>query len=259
MGEMTDVARKQRDDLGDRAGADRADNIQTENDEETAGRGQPEPGNTSGSIAQNRWRGPFNAWFFTAFDRYINYIHGPNKAAAFGEMAGSTVVEIGTGVGANLTYLPAGAKLVAIEPNEAMHDRLRHRAAKAGIELEILATSASSIPLADGSVDDVICSLVLCTVDDPAATVAEVRRVLRPGGRFRFVEHVVAPKMGPRRAVQRVVRRPWSWVFEGCRLDRDTANLLEEGGFETVTISRQKPVRSVFWVINSQIQGVAVR
>ncbi len=216
-------------------------------------------GDTSDGIAQNRWRGPFNARFFTVFDRYINYLTGPNKKAAFDRLTGPTIVEIGSGVGANLTYLPAGAKLIAIEPTEAMHDQLRQRSAKAGVELEIMSTSASSIPLDDGSVDDVICSLVLCTVDDPAATVAEIQRVLRPGGRFRFVEHVVSPKRGPRRLLQRVLRRPWSWIFEGCQLERDTAKLLEDAGFASVTLSRRKPVKSVFWPVNSQIHGIAVR
>ncbi|MCP5035273.1 MAG: class I SAM-dependent methyltransferase, partial [Actinomycetia bacterium] len=225
MGQTSDMAVKLRDDFDSRR----------------------ELESTSDDIEQNRWRGPFNAWFFTTFDRYINYISSPNKDVAFDRLTGSTILEIGSGVGANLAYVPSGAKLIAIEPNEAMHDRLRQRSASARVELEIVTTSASSIPLADSSIDDVICSLVLCTVEHPAATLAEVRRVLRPGGRFRFVEHVIAPNRGPRRLIQRILRRPWSWVFEGCQLDRDTAKLLDEAGFTTVTTSRRKPRMSIFW------------
>ncbi|MEL7155177.1 MAG: class I SAM-dependent methyltransferase [Actinomycetota bacterium] len=208
---------------------------------------------------QNRWRGPFNAWFFAAFDRYINYVTGPNKRAALADLGSSTIVELGSGVGANLDYVPTGSKLIAVEPNHAMHDRLRRRADKAGVELEILAAPGSAIPLPDGSVDEVICTLVLCTVDDPAATLAEVRRILTPGGRFRFVEHVVAPTPGPRRFGQRLLGRPWTWVFEGCELSRDTASMLDQAGFDSVSMSRRKPRRSVFWMVNTQIHGIAVR
>ena len=94
-----------------------------------------------------------------------------------------------------------------------MHDRLRRRCQRAGIDLTIVPGGAEAIPLADGSVDEVICSLVLCSVRDAHQVLAEILRVLKPGGRFRFVEHVVAPRRGVRRAVQRAIRRPWGWVF----------------------------------------------
>ena len=68
-----------------------------------------------------------------------------------------------------------------------------------------------AIPLDDGSVDAVICSLVLCTVATPPAVLAEIKRVLRPGGTFRFVEHVAARPISPRRWLQRILQRPWAW------------------------------------------------
>ena len=135
----------------------------------------------------------FNAWFFDALDRYINHVAGPHKREAFAGVDTPVVLEIGTGTGANLSHLAPGTRLYAVEPSLRMHERLRRRAERAGVELELLPTGAEQIPLSDGSVDEVICSLVLCTVEDPSAVLAEVRRVLRPGGRFRFVEHVAAP------------------------------------------------------------------
>jgi SAM-dependent methyltransferase len=201
----------------------------------------------------------FNAWFFTAFARYINHIAGRHKEHAFDGLRAHTVLEIGPGTGANIHYLPAGAHLIAVEPSLAMHDRLRERCAAAGVELTILATGAESIPLPDESVDEVICSLVLCTVADPAQALAEIRRVLRPGGRFRFVEHVAAPRPGIRRGLQRAARRPWGWLFEGCRPDRPTPDLVAAAGFADTRVERRRLRHSVFVVVNTAAWGVAVK
>ena len=135
----------------------------------------------------------FNAWFFTAFAGYLNYIAHHHKQAAFGGIeCNSTILEIGAGTGANLHHLPADTHLYALEPSLRMHDRLRRRCAAVGVQVTILASGAETIPLPDASVDEVICSLVLCTTPDPGRVLAEVRRVLKPGGRFRFVEHVAS-------------------------------------------------------------------
>jgi SAM-dependent methyltransferase len=111
--------------------------------------------------------------------------------------------------------------LVAIEPNSAMHGRLRAAAERHGVRLDLRDRVAERTGLPPGSVETVISSLVLCTVTDPAGVVAEVRRVLRPGGTFRFVEHVAARAGTPTRALQRALRRPWAWTFEGCSCERD--------------------------------------
>jgi ubiquinone/menaquinone biosynthesis C-methylase UbiE len=201
----------------------------------------------------------FNAWFFHVFDRYINHIARRHKQAAFADLDAEVVVEIGAGVGANLDYLRSGTRLIAVEPSLQMHDRLRERAADAGVELELLARGAESLPLEDAAYDEVICSLVLCTAADPDRVLAEVRRILRPGGRFRFVEHVAAPRWSPRRWLQRTVRRPWAWLFEGCTLDRDTATRLRAAGFRDVRLERERFHRSLFVPVNTTIWGVAVR
>jgi ubiquinone/menaquinone biosynthesis C-methylase UbiE len=202
-------------------------------------------------------RSRFNAWFFATFDRYANHIARDHKRSAFDGLATGRVLEIGAGVGANLAYLAPGSELVALEPNLAMHDRLRERCARTGIPVTVIAGAAERIPLPDGSVDEAICSLVLCTVAEPERVLAEIRRVLRPGGRFRFVEHVAAPRRSPRRLVQRLLRRPWAWVFEGCRLDRDTAHEVERAGFSDVSIADQRFRRSVFYPVNSAVWGIA--
>ncbi len=211
------------------------------------------------STFDNGARGRFNAWFFTAFDRYINFITREHKGTAFADIRRGDVVELGPGVGANLSYVPAGGRLLAIEPNEAMHPRLIERAAERGLQLELIKASAETIPLPDSSVDEVICSLVLCTVNDPAATVAEVLRILRPGGSFRFVEHVVAHPASPRRWIQATIAKPWAWIFEGCQLCRDTGHLVEHAGFSQATVDRHRLRQSVFFPVNSAISGIAVK
>lgn len=202
--------------------------------------------------------GRLNAWFFDTFDRYINAVSRRHKQHAFSGIEGGTVVEIGAGVGANFDHLPPGTGLIAVEPNQAMHRRLIERAHRRGIDLEIIGTPAERLGLPDDSTDTVICSLVLRTVADPTATVAEIRRILRPGGTFRFVEHVAAHPLSPRRWLQTVLARPWSWLFEGCQLCRNTADLIRTAGFAEVTMHRSRLTWSLFLPVNSVISGRAI-
>jgi ubiquinone/menaquinone biosynthesis C-methylase UbiE len=201
----------------------------------------------------------FNAWFFTAFDGYLNLAAKRHKQRAFEGLAAPVVVEIGAGTGANLRHLAPGTHLIAVEPSRAMHGRLRQRCEASGVELTLIAGGAEEIPLPDGSVDEVIASLVLCTVQDPQQSLAEIRRILRPGGRFRFVEHVAAPRRGLRRAVQRALHRPWSYLFEGCDPARHTIDAVSRAGFTEVRTERKKLARSLFWPVNTAAWGIAVR
>ncbi|WP_247828151.1 class I SAM-dependent methyltransferase [Arthrobacter antioxidans] len=197
-------------------------------DTNVAGRPAPEvcpDGLVTGMRPQTFDHGPrsaFNAWVFRALDPYFNYTLTRHKNGAFAGLAPGTVVELGAGAGANLDRLPTGTHLIAVEPNERMHAGLRQRASERGVRMTLVSGVAEALPLPDGSVDDVVCTLVLCTVPDLEQTLNEVRRVLRPGGRFRFVEHVVAPARSPRQWMQQALRKPWGWLFEGCDPARDT-------------------------------------
>ena len=155
-------------------------------------------------------RGRFNAAFFRLMDPVLEWSLRQHKQRVFAGLP-REVVEIGSGVGANLRYLPAGATLVAIEPNRHMHGRLRDAAQRHGVHLDLHERMAEQTGLPDHSVECVISSLVLCSVQDPAGVLAEVRRILRPGGTYRFLEHVVAASRhaDPGRATDRfVVRGP---------------------------------------------------
>ena len=201
-------------------------------------------------------RGRFNALFFGLMDPYINWNLRAHKQRVFNQLP-QRVVEIGSGVGANLRYLPADATLVAIEPNPHMHRRLQAGARRKGVRLELHDHVGERIDLPDSSVDAVISSLVLCTVTDPAHVLAEIRRILRPGGRYSFVEHVAAPSGTPTRVLQRMLRRPWDWTFEGCSCERDLETTIRAAGFTAVAIESYR-LHTPFIPFNTHIAGTAL-
>ena len=205
----------------------------------------------------NPVRGRFNSWFLELLDDYVERRLGDVRRELLGGLDGE-VAEIGAGNGPTLRHLRRGIVVHAIEPNRYFHRRLAAEARRRGIELVVHPVSAERIDLPDGSVDAVISSLVLCTVADPAAVLAEVRRILRPGGRFVFLEHVVARPGSAVRLVQKAVARPWRWVFEGCHTDRDTARAVRAAGFASVDV-RDVHVRTLFVPIRTQIAGTATR
>ena len=199
----------------------------------------------------------FNAWFFDSIDRYSNHVAYIHKRNAFEGLRSGTIVELGAGTGANFQFIPAGSRLIAIEPSIAMHARLQRNAVQQQIDLELLAVPAESIPLPDDSVDEVIASLVLCTVSDPEKVLTEIRRILRPGGTFRFVEHVAAHPASPRRWLQSILARPWAWLFEGCDTRRNTARIIVSAGFADLTLQFRRFRHSLFLPVNSAIWGIA--
>jgi SAM-dependent methyltransferase len=205
----------------------------------------------------NPVRGRFNAWFFTALDGYMHRKLRHVKSRLLSD-APPVFVELGPGAGANLRYLPAGTRLIAIEPNRRMHDGLRRRAEEFCIELDLRESAGEALELPTASVDFVFTSFVLCSASKPEAVVAEVRRVLRPGGRFVCLEHVVAPADSGVRVLQRVLERPWRWVFEGCELCRDTGSTLRTAGFGQIDLE-PLVVPTLFAPIRYQIAATCVK
>ncbi len=212
-------------------------------------------GEPSAPFALHPGRGRFNAAFFRAMGPYLDRALGPHKRRVFSDLP-ERVVELGSGVGANLPYLRPGGTLVAIEPNRYMHARLEAAAARARVRLVLRERTAERTGMPDHSVDAVISSLVLCSVHSPDDVLAEVRRILRPGGTFCFVEHVVARHGTPTRAAQRILRRPWSWTFEGCSCERDLEAAVRAAGFAHVEVERYR-IHTPFLPFNTHIAGVA--
>jgi SAM-dependent methyltransferase len=212
---------------------------------------------TASTFQANPVRGRFNATFFTVMDGYLDWLMRSRKQRVFANLP-REIVELGSGVGANFRYLPPGTRVIAIEPNPAMHSRLRARAARHEIDLELHDVVGEHLDLPDASADAVVSSLVLCTVADPARVLAEVQRVLRPGGRYAFVEHVGASDRPVLRRIQRLVRRPWAWVFEGCSCERDLSDVIASAGFASLDLEEYR-IHSPILPFNTHVAGIATK
>ncbi|MBS1846610.1 MAG: class I SAM-dependent methyltransferase, partial [Actinobacteria bacterium] len=141
--------------------------------------------------------------------------------------ARGAVLEIGAGTGLNLPHYPDNLhSLVLAEPGERIGSHIDFGRGPAGIPKRLERAPAEELPFADASFDTVVSTLVLCTVSDPGRAVAEVARVLRPGGRLLFLEHVRA-EPGWRQTMQRRSVGPWAAFADGCQCDRETLGTIE--------------------------------
>jgi ubiquinone/menaquinone biosynthesis C-methylase UbiE len=156
------------------------------------------------------------------------------------EGASGCVVELGCAEGANFPLYPTTVEeVIAVEPEPRFRERAKEAAADAPVPVRVEAGTADALPLEDGSVDAVLASLVLCTVPDQAAALAEARRVLRPGGELRFYEHVHANKQPLRGFLEGAYRtRIWPLLGGGCNPTRDTLAAIEAAGFEVERCER---------------------
>lgn len=156
------------------------------------------------------------------------------------------VLEIGPGPGLNLPYYPAGvSELTLAEPEDPMADRLERRLRQTGRTGRVVRAPAEDLPLADGSVDYVVATFVLCTVDDPERALTEVARVLRPGGTFVFMEHVRSRDAGLA-AWQDRMQPLWLRFAHGCRCNRPTPETIDAfEGLELDDITRDSMPRAV--------------
>lgn len=172
--------------------------------------------------------------------------------------ADGDVLEIGAGTGANLQFHSerwTSDRLT--EPSPAMASKLRAKLVALGREAEVIEAPAESLPLPDESVDTVISTLVLCTVKDLDGALAEIRRVLRPGGRLLFIEHVRSDDADRARKQDRWAR-VWKVVGNGCVCNRETAAAIERAGFEIEQIEHGRMPKA-HEIVRPLIQGVARR
>jgi SAM-dependent methyltransferase len=149
------------------------------------------------------------------------------------------VIEVGAGHGLNFPhYPPAVNEVLAVEPEPVLRERAIEAAAGSPLEITVMTGIADRLPAEDGAFDAAVASLVLCTVPDQAAALAELRRVLKPQGELRFYEHVVANKPGWRRFMRFSDATWWPRVSGGCHLGRETAASIESAGFRIESIDR---------------------
>jgi SAM-dependent methyltransferase len=148
------------------------------------------------------------------------------------------VLDVGAGDGLNFAYYPPSVtEVVAVEPEVHLRAQAAQRAATAPVPIRVVAGSADHLPLEDASVDAAVASLVLCSVPDQRRALAELFRVVRPGGELRFYEHVRAPTPALV-AVQRAIEPLWSRLGGGCHLTRQTEAAIAEAGFAIERIER---------------------
>ncbi|MCA9669316.1 MAG: class I SAM-dependent methyltransferase [Myxococcales bacterium] len=175
------------------------------------------------------------------------------RAELLADLSGD-VLEIGAGTGASLVhYPPAVARLVLSEPDPHMRKRL---AARAPAHVEVSAAPAHAIDQPDRSFDTVVCFLVLCSVDRPYDALAEVRRVLKPGGRFVFIEHVAADARPERLKWQRRIEPFWKRLAGNCHLTRRTEQAILDAGFELEHVKRES-IRKANPLTRASVRGIA--
>ncbi|WP_426403124.1 class I SAM-dependent methyltransferase [Streptomyces sp. R-07] len=146
------------------------------------------------------------------------------------------VVEIGAGNGLNFAHYPAGVtEVVAVEPEPHLRGLAEEAARGADVPVTVLPGTAEALPGPDGAFDAAVASLVLCTVRNVPEVLAELRRVLRPGGELRFFEHGVADTPGLARVQRGLDRTVWPLLFGGCHTSRSPLAAIEAAGFDLVS------------------------
>lgn len=168
------------------------------------------------------------------------------------------VLEIGSGTGANLPYYPKSIhRLVLSEPESHMRDLLRqHINQTRGGKCTAESSSADKLSFPDNSFDSVVSTLVLCSVDSPDAALNEIKRVLKPGGKLYFIEHVLAKDAPHLIKWQKLVQPLWIFMCGNCHTTRDTEQHISKAGFTFETMEKLSASGAPS-IVSPTIKGVA--
>jgi ubiquinone/menaquinone biosynthesis C-methylase UbiE len=209
-----------------------------------------------------------------------NQVHHPLFARLYARMAASMeqhggadhrrrlldgisgrVLEVGAGSGANFAHYPvAVTEVLAVEPEAYLRGLAERAATAAPVPVRVVDGLADRLPLDDGAVDAAVVSLVLCSVPDQETALRELHRVLRPGGRLHFWEHVRSERRGSAAVQVALDRTIWPFVGGGCHAARDTVAAVEEAGFDIERLERFRfPDGPVPSPTAPQVLGTAVR
>jgi ubiquinone/menaquinone biosynthesis C-methylase UbiE len=178
------------------------------------------------------------------------------KKRLLGSLSGN-VLEIGPGTGLNFAYFPKDIRWIGIEPNLFMHRALKAEAEQSGVTVvDIRPTTAEQLDVPDESMDAVVSTHVMCSVSDQAQTLQEIWRVLKPGGRLVFLEHVAAPRGTWSRIAQTAIKPAWYFLGDGCQPDRETWTAIQNAGFARVEIER---FHAPYPIVGPHIAGFAAK
>jgi len=203
------------------------------------------------------WRARVFAFLLRKVNAKYERLMAGRKQTLLGGLRGK-VLEIGPGAGANLHHYDPSVQWIGIEPNPYMQAYLRREAKSCALQVDLRTGDAERLEVADQSVDAVVCTLVLCSVRDVGRVLSEIRRVLKPGARFVFIEHVAAPRGTWSRRLQDWLKPLLVHFAVGCHPNRETWEALEGAGFSKMTFNHfQAP--TLLPILSPHIAGVAIR
>jgi len=213
----------------------------------------------NGKILRQR----FFAWMFVKMSKGYNEALDKTKTKLFAELQDFKsldwdlrnkglirILEIGVGPGSNFKFYPKNARVIAVDPNPFFKQFLEEYSSKfPEIKLEqiVLAEGENLTEVKDGSVDIVVTTIVLCSVRDVKQVLREIKRVLAPGGKYFFLEHVLGEKGSRYYRVQKFVGPVWPYLFDGCDVTRDIGRMIDQSGFSKAHITHFiAPLKSIF-------------
>jgi ubiquinone/menaquinone biosynthesis C-methylase UbiE len=197
------------------------------------------------------------AWGYDRFQQHAEDEGMREQRAQFLQTATGRCLEVGSGTGLNLERWPPGVELVMSEPDPRMAAKLRAKLPLPGRDVEVVEAPAERLPFPDASFDTVGLTFVLCTAPDPDAGLAEIARVLKPGGRLLFLEHVRSPEAGLARWQDRL-HGPWYVFAKGCHCNRDTLATIEASPLRVDSVDRGE-IPGTVPLVKPMLVGVARR